>query len=225
MSEELLECVETGPSAAGAAVIWLHGLGADGWDFYPIVPELKLPHDLAVRFVFPHAPRRPVTLNAGMEMRAWYDIADLDLEGRSQDEAGIRRAAVWIESLIAREKARGVPAGRIVLAGFSQGGAMALFSGLRHAERLAGIVALSCYLLLPGALEAEAAPANRGLPVFMGHGTDDPIVPFAAGKAAEARLGELGHAVDFREYAMPHAVHPGEIADIGAFLARRLTVA
>lgn len=225
MAADLLDCVETGPEGAQAAVIWLHGLGADGWDFYPIVPELRLPRELPVRFVFPHAQRRPVTLNGGMQMRAWYDIAALDLVDRSQDEQGIREAAEQIEALIQREKERGVAAGRIVLAGFSQGGAMALFTGLRHRERLAGIAALSCYLLLPGSLAGEASPANRDLPLFMAHGSYDPIVPIAAGAAARRTLEELGHPVEWREYAMPHAVHPQEIEEIGAYLARRLTVA
>src|SRR5213592_5188441 len=158
----------------------MHGLGADGHDFEPIVAELELPATLALRFVFPHAPMRPVTINRGYVMRAWYDVVG---DG-SEDAAGIRASQARVEALIAREKARGFPAARVVLAGFSQGGAMALHTGLRHPERLAGIVALSCYLPLAATLAAEASPAGRGAAIFMAHGTEDPLIPVARARGS-----------------------------------------
>ena len=170
---EALE-IETGPSPR-AAVIWLHGLGADGHDFEPIVPELGMPAAPAVRFVFPHAPLQPVAINRGAVMRAWYDVTG---DGR-QDAEGIRASQVRVEALIARERARGIAARSIVLAGFSQGGAMALHTGLRYPERLAGILALSCYLPLPETLEREASQATRDVPIFMAHGTQDPVIPLS----------------------------------------------
>ena len=208
--------IETG-RAPGAAVVWLHGLGADGHDFEPVVPELGLPPDLAVRFVFPHAPPQPVTLNGGMVMRAWYDVYGLD-GPRREDEAGIRAAQTRVEALLAREKARGVPARRLVLAGFSQGGAIALQAGLRHPERLAGVLALSCYLPLAGALAAEAHAANRDVPLFMAHGAWDPMIPLAHARGSRDVLTDLGYAVEWREYPMPHAVCAEELTDIGAWL-------
>ncbi|RMG43415.1 MAG: carboxylesterase [Acidobacteria bacterium] len=214
--------IEIGPERAEAAVIWLHGLGADGHDFVPIVPELRLPASPAVRFIFPHADLRPVTINMGLIMRAWYDIRDLSLDDRGHDPKGIAESAARIRELIDRERARGIAPERIVLAGFSQGGAMALHTGLRYPERLAGIVGLSCYLLFPDRLAEEASQANRGLPVFLGHGTMDPMVPLAAGEQAAARLREAGYAVTFHTYPVPHAVHPQEIADVGAWLSVRL---
>ena len=220
----LLETVEieTG-SAPQAAVVWLHGLGADGHDFEPIVPELDLPSSLAVRFVFPHAPMRPVTINGGWVMRAWYDIRD-DGGVRREDAAGVRVSQQQIEALIARERGRGVAADRIVLAGFSQGGAMALHTGVRHAERLAGIMALSCSLPLGDTVATEASPANRDVPIFMAHGTEDPLVPLARGARARDLLRQLGYRVDWREYPMPHAVCPEEIRDIGTWLRTVLGV-
>jgi phospholipase/carboxylesterase len=200
---------------ATASVIWLHGLGADGHDFEPIVPELDLPRDASVRFVFPHAPMRPVTLNNGFVMRAWYDLFDLG-EERRVDEAGMRASAEEIERLITHERSNGVP--RIVLAGFSQGGALALYTGLRHAEKLAGIVALSAYLPLESRLAAEANPANARTPIFLAHGRLDPVLPFNAGERARDRLKALGYDVTWKAYQMPHAVCPEEIADISAFL-------
>jgi phospholipase/carboxylesterase len=214
--------IETGP-APDAAVIWLHGLGADGYDFEPVVPELRLPARLAVRFVFPHAPVRPVTINMGMPMRAWYDI--LQLGGGTEDDAGIRASQALVEALIEREKARGVQARRIVLAGFSQGGAIALQSGLRHAQRLGGILALSTYLPLAATLAAERVAANRDLPVFMAHGTLDPMIPIARARASRAALEALGYAVEWREYAMAHSVCGEEIADISAWLVSLLAPA
>jgi len=204
-----------------AAVIWLHGLGADGHDFEPIVPELSLPAGLAVRFVFPHAPMRPVTLNNGFVMRAWYDLYDLRDDGRV-DEQGIRAGAAQVGALIAREGERGVPPERIVLAGFSQGGALALHAALRHASRLAGIMGLSSYLPLSGALPAEASPANTATPVFLAHGRLDPVLPYAAGERARDKLKALGYDVTWQSYQMPHSVCPQELVDISVFLRRVL---
>jgi phospholipase/carboxylesterase len=205
--------IETG-AAPKTAVIWLHGLGADGHDFEPIVPELNLP---GVRFVFPHAPMRPVTINAGWVMRAWYDVREAG-GVRQEDPPGVRASQAAIEALIARERGRGVAAGRIVLAGFSQGGAMALHTGLRHPERLAGILALSCGLPLADSVPAEASAANRDVPIFMAHGVQDPLIPLARGARARDLLRSLGYSVDWREYPMPHAVCPEEIRDIRAWL-------
>jgi phospholipase/carboxylesterase len=214
--------IETG-AAPDAAVIWLHGLGADGGDFEPVVPELRLPARLQLRFVFPHAPVRPVTINMGTPMRAWYDI--LQLGGGQEDEAGIRASQAQLAGLIEREKSRGVQARRIILAGFSQGGAIALQAGLRHPERLGGILALSTYLPLAATLAAEHSPANRGLPVLMAHGTLDPMIPIARARASCTALEALGYAVEWREYAMPHSVCGEEIADIAAWLLRLLAPA
>ena len=203
-----------------AAVIWLHGLGADGADFEPIVPALELPARLAVRFVFPHAPVRAVTINMGMRMRAWYDI--FELGGGREDEAGIRASQALLEGLIAREQKRGIEARRIVLAGFSQGGAIALQTGLRHAERLAGIMALSTWLPLAAALAAERHAANRDVPVFMAHGTMDEMIVLERAERSRERLVELGYAPEWREYPMGHAVCPEEVSAIGAWLGRVL---
>jgi phospholipase/carboxylesterase len=219
---ELLDTVEF--ETAGeprASVVWMHGLGADGHDFAPIVPELGLPHALSVRFVFPHAPMRPITINNGWVMRGWYDVRDVDGE-RREDEAGVRASHEAIAALIAREHTRGVATSRIVLAGFSQGGAMALHTGLRHAERLAGIMALSCFLPLAARLEHEPRDANRDVPIFQAHGTDDAVIPLAGGRRTRDRLRALGYPVEWREYRMAHAVCDEEIRDIGAWLARVL---
>lgn len=203
-------------SSPDAAVIWLHGLGADGHDFEPVVPELRLPSRLRLRFVFPHAPVRPVTINMGMPMRAWYDI--LQMGGGKEDEAGIRASQALVQALIEQEKGRGVNPRRIVLAGFSQGGAIVLQTGLRHPERLAGILALSTYLPLAGKLAAERSAANRGLPVFMAHGTQDPMIGIARARESRAALEALGYPVQWKEYAMAHSVCGEEIADIAAWL-------
>ncbi len=212
--------VETGP-APRHAVIWMHGLGADGHDFVPIVPELRLLANLPVRFVFPHAPLRPVTINAGMIMRAWYDV--FDLEGRrGEDEEGIRRSQVLVEALIAREQARGIPPARMVLGGFSQGGAIALQTGLRHPERLAGIVALSCYVPLARSLAAEASAANRDVPIFMAHGRDDDLIPVARAHRSRDLLLELGFRVAWHGYAMAHSVCAEEIRALGGWLCGAL---
>ncbi len=219
---DLLPAVEIEPrQRASAAVIWLHGLGADGHDFEPIVPLLGLDPELAVRFVLPHAPRQPVTINAGMAMPAWYDIRALTLE-REVDEAGVRESADRITALIARENERGIPCSRIVLIGFSQGGAMALHVGLRHPERLAGILALSSYLTCDGSLATERSLANLGLPIFQAHGTGDPMVPLDYGRRTRDRLSELGYPVEWKTYPMGHEVHPDEIRDIAAAVTRLL---
>jgi phospholipase/carboxylesterase len=216
-----LEAVEIETAASpDASVIWLHGLGADGHDFEPVVPELRLPLTLRLRFVFPHAPVRPVTLNMGMHMRAWYDI--LQLGGGPEDEAGVRASQGMVEALIERERSRGVAARRIVLAGFSQGGAIALHTGLRHGQHLAGILALSTYLPLAGTLQAERSEANRDVPIFMAHGEFDDIIPIARAQQSRQALAALGYAPQWHSYPMPHSVCGEEIADIAAWLAGNL---
>ncbi|MFK7738853.1 MAG: alpha/beta hydrolase [Planctomycetota bacterium] len=221
---ELLAAVEIEPGpgkTADAAVIWLHGLGADGHDFAPIVAELGLPLEMAVRFVLPHAPSIPVTINGGMMMPAWYDIAEVDLQ-RRHDEAGVRRSADQVTALMQREHERGVPWNRIVLAGFSQGGAISLFAGIRQPERLAGVIALSTYLVVEEALTAEVTLANRDVPILQGHGSIDEMVPFVRGEAARDRLQQEGYSVDFRSYPIGHGVSPDEIRDVREFLLRVL---
>lgn len=210
--------VETGRDPTGA-VIWLHGLGADGHDFEPLVPELVRPGDRALRFVFPHAPIRPVTLNGGFAMRAWYDIVALDRRG-PEDEAGIRASQATVEALIRRENERGIRSEHIVLAGFSQGGATALFVGIRHPEKLAGMMGLSCYLLHAAHLAAERQAANQTTPVFLAHGREDPVVVPALGEEARRLLQGAGYAVEWHTYNMPHSVCPQEVADIAAWLRR-----
>ncbi len=217
----LLEHVEitTGTNPAGT-VIWMHGLGADGWDFVPIVKELGLPENLALRFIFPHAPMRPVTLNDGHVMRAWYDIAKTELQ-RMTDEKGIRESQKQIEAFIARERERGIASDKIVLAGFSQGGAIALQTGLRHAEPLAGILALSTYLALAGSLAAEAAAANKSMPIFMAHGTEDPVVPIELAETSRDTLKSHGYNVRWADYPMQHSVCMEEVSAIGEWLTER----
>lgn len=219
---ELLETVqvETGPQPA-AAVIWLHGLGADGHDFEPLVPELTWPGAPDIRYVFPHAPMRPVTINGGMAMRAWYDIVSLG-SGRDHDQQGIADSVNQAARLVRRERERGIAADRIVVAGFSQGGAIALQLALRFPEKLAGLIALSTYLLLDHRLPADAHEANLGLPVFVGHGTQDPMVPCKLGERLAERLRGMGYAVEWHSYAMPHSVCPQEVADLAAWLRARL---
>jgi phospholipase/carboxylesterase len=217
--EESADAVVLAPAApATASVIWLHGLGADGHDFVPVVPELKLPASHAVRFLFPHAPVRPVTLNMGMRMRAWYDIKTLTAEGRA-DENGVRESVASVARYIAAERAAGVAAERIVVAGFSQGGAIALHAGLRHTEPLAGILALSVYLPLQSSLAAERADANRRTPILMCHGQYDPVLPVELGVMARNWLRAQGYTVDWKEYPMQHQVCLPEIADIAAWLS------
>ena len=216
----LLPSIElTTGSNPTASVIWLHGLGADGNDFVPVVDELGLLPRLAVRFIFPHAPMQPVTINGGFVMRAWYDIAAADLSLR-EDEAGVRQSQREIEKLIAREKNRGIPASKTVLAGFSQGGAIALQTGLRHPERLAGVLALSAYLPLPSTLAAEANAANADVPIFMAHGSADPTIPLLLASLSRQRLEQQGYQVEWHQYLMPHSLCPEEIQDIGAWLKR-----
>ncbi len=219
---ELLDSIvmETAPEP-DAAVIWMHGLGADGHDFEPIVRELSLPARPGVRFVFPHAPLRPVTINQGHVMRAWYDIRAL-AGVRREDEAGVRQSARQIEALIARERQRGIVPGRLVLAGFSQGGAMALHVGLRCPDRLAGVLALSCFLPLASTLAAEAAAANRDVPIFWAHGAHDPMVPLALAEQGREQVAALGYPIEWHQYPMPHSVCAEEIADIARWLGRVL---
>ena len=204
--------VSTGDMPVGS-VIWLHGLGADGHDFEPIVPELRL--NTPLRFVFPHAPVRPVTLNGGMAMRAWYDILSLDAEGRA-DADGVRASGRILESLIEREIERGIPAEKIVIAGFSQGGAIALHAMLTTGHDLAGVMALSTYLALPADL--ELAGSRKDIPLFMAHGSFDTVLPLQWGQLSAEKLDAVGYRVDWHEYPMAHAVCPQEIDDIGQWL-------
>ena len=214
---DILEAVEVSTGADPYySVIWLHGLGADGHDFEPIVPELDLA-GLSMRFVFPHATVRPVTLNGGMPMRAWFDILDLNRDGKV-DEQGIRASAAQVEALIQRENQRGIPDERIVLAGFSQGGAIALHLGLRRPSALAGIMALSTYMPLARTLDEEASDVAKDIPMFMAHGRQDPVLPIGLGELARERLLERGQSLQWHAYDMPHAVCNEEIDDIGAWL-------
>ena len=220
MSKELLSCVEVVPTTpAKHSVIWLHGLGADGHDFEPIVPHLGL-DGVPVRFVFPHAPSIPVTINMGMVMPAWYDILSLDLE-RRHDADGVRDSARRIQDLIARENERGVPTGNIVLAGFSQGGAIALHLLLRHPEAFRGVMALSTYLVCEDTIEAERQPANQKTPIFHAHGSSDPMVPVQRGEMARDRLVELGYDLEWHTYPMMHEVCGDEIRDLSVWLRGR----
>jgi phospholipase/carboxylesterase len=212
--------IDTAPNPS-AAIIVLHGLGADGNDFVPFVDELDLAAVGAVRYVFPHAPMRPVTINAGYVMRAWYDIVGTDL-ARREDETGLRGSLAEVEALIAREAARGIAASRVVLAGFSQGCALALLTGLRHRERLAGIAGLSGYLPLAATTAAERSAANRDLPIFLAHGRHDPVVPITSAIASRDVLRALGHDVEWHEYPMQHAVCAEEVADLNRWLLQVL---
>ncbi len=217
----ILKSVEscTGSPVSGS-VIWLHGLGADGHDFEPIVPQLRLP-DVHLRYVFPHAPVRPVTINNGVTMPAWFDLTGLERRSR-QDEAGIRKAELQIHQLIRRENERGIPADSIVLAGFSQGAALALHTALRFPQRLAGIIGLSTFLPLAGTVDAEVLEANRNTPIFLAHGTLDPLVPSTLGKETRDFLRARGFTVEWRTYPMDHAICPEEIGHIREFLANVL---
>ena len=219
-SNTLLPTVEisTGDSPQ-LAIIWLHGLGADGHDFEPIVPELELP--FPARFVFPHAPVRPITVNGGMEMRGWYDILGFGMNVR-QDAAGIRASAAGVTQLIDREIERGLATSQIVLAGFSQGGAIALHTALREPRSLAGVLALSTYLPLGDTVAAERSAANARVPIFMAHGSADPLLPLALAEGSRRTLEALGYAVDWHVYPMPHSVCAEEIAAIAAWLAQRV---
>ena len=217
-----LECIEMqSTDNPGASLIVLHGLGADGNDFVPVAQELDLSAVGGARFVFPHAPMRPVTMNGGYVMRAWYDIAGTP-QARVEDESGLRASQVQIEALIAREVARGIPAQRIVLMGFSQGCAMTLLTGLRHAERLAGLVGLSGYLPLAARTAAERSAANAGVPIFLAHGRDDPMITLDRATASRDALLALGYEVEWHDYAMPHSVCMDEIVDLNRWLLRVL---
>ena len=220
MSRDAIE-IETAPNPTASMII-LHGLGADGSDFVPVAHEIDLASIEPVRWVFPHAPVRPVTINNGYVMPAWSDIFSLDAQNPREDDAGLRQSQALIEALIAKEKARGIPAGRIVLAGFSQGCAMTLMTGLRHAERLAGLVCMSGYLPLAAKAEAERHTANRATPIFLAHGTGDPIIPIARARRSRDALVAMGHAVEWHEYAMPHSVCAAEISDLNRWLLRVL---
>lgn len=204
------------------SIIWLHGLGADGEDFVPVAEEMRLP--VAMRYIFPHAPKQAVTINGGFIMRAWYDIATADIDAQ-QDEAGIRASQQEVEKLIEQEKARGVAEENIFLAGFSQGGAIALHTGLRHPARLGGILALSTYLPLADTLNQEVSMDARHTPIFFAHGRSDPVVPYALGKMSAEKLQQMGYAVDWHEYAMPHSVCMEEIQDIERWLSKQLKAA
>ena len=221
MDEKLLPAVIIEPPLpANASVIWLHGLGADGHDFEPIVPELGL-GGAPIRFIFPHAPERPVTINMGYVMRAWYDITATDLS-QGQDEAGTRESEQQLRAWIEHEKGLGIPPERIVLAGFSQGGAIVLHTGLRYPQRLGGIMALSTYLPLADTVADEKHAANAGLPIFMAHGDQDPIIPLGFAEKSRDTLSTLGHEVEWHEYPMPHSVCMEEIGAIAGWLRERL---
>ena len=221
MATELQRIILEPPTAADASVIWLHGLGADGHDFEPIVPELQLPENHGVRFIFPHAPIRPITINGGMEMRAWYDIGAKGLE-RQVDETGIRDSAAAVAELVDQEIENGIASHRIVLAGFSQGGVIALHLGLRYSHRLAGILALSTYLSLPETLDLEAVQVQRKLPIFIGHGTQDPMVPESHGSRSAQTLERAGYLVEYKTYPMQHSVSAAEIHDVSGWIKLRL---
>ncbi len=216
-----LETLEIEPEQpATASVIWMHGLGADARDFYSVPSQLGLPVDLSVRYIFPDAPKIPVTINMGMIMRAWYDVTGMDR--RDQDEKRIRQSAAWIDELVKRENERGVPTNHVVLAGFSQGGALALFAGVRYPEALAGVMCLSGYLLLDETLVKEASAANRKTSIFQAHGTDDPVVPYALGRGSCDLLKTEGFRVDWNEYPMGHSVCMEELQDVGRWLGEVL---
>ena len=216
-----METVETGADSATASVIWLHGLGADGHDFEPIVPELQLPARMNVRFVFPHAPARPVTINGGMSMRAWYDIMGIG-ERFSEDREGLDNSRELVEQLIQKEMDRGIDSKRIILAGFSQGGAMTLHTGLSYSRPLAGLLVLSAYLPLRKELKQRAHEANKQTPILMAHGTSDMVVPFEFGESSKDLL--LGHQydVDWRTYPMAHSASEQELKDIGNWFMETL---
>ena len=221
MSDKLLPAVRVGPADANYSIIWLHGLGADGHDFEPIVPDLQFQHKSKTRFIFPHAPSRPVTLNNGFVMPAWYDLVAISINA-AQDEGGIRRSAQSINDLIDNELKQGVPSEHIILAGFSQGGAIALHTGLRYEKKLAGILALSTYLPLHDKLASEASEVNKQTPIFMAHGRDDQVVPMMLAESSRQHLISLNYKVDWRTYPMAHSVIPDEINDISRWFGQVL---
>ena len=222
MNTPTLDAVEINPAAtARACIIWLHGLGADGHDFEPLIPQLGLVDTLGVRVVLPHAPQRPVTINSGMVMPAWYDIRAADFSS-GEDREGIRESQQQLQALIRREVDNGIAPERIVLAGFSQGGAIVLHTGLRYPQPLAGILALSTYLPLADTLAAEAAAANSKVPIMMAHGMQDPVVPMMLALQSRDRLQQLGYGVKWHSYPMQHALCPEEIGDVRDWLLLRL---
>jgi len=224
LNSALLDCIEVNPSGKPAAtIIWLHGLGADGHDFEAIVPELRLPDSLPVRFVFPHAPERAVTVNAGMIMRAWFDLIDLNLDANSADKEQFSESVEMLEALIENELRSGLASDRIVLAGFSQGGAIALHTGLHFPKRLAGILAMSMHLPTIRDRSAALSPANREVPIMMAHGQMDPLIPLARAIETRRELTRLGYAVSWHEYPIQHSVCAEEVADIRAWLLGVLT--
>ena len=219
--DTVIESIEVSPeSDPHLSVIWLHGLGADGHDFEPVVPYLCIPGNCSVRFVFPHAPIRPVTINGGMRMRAWYDLANSAVGEGVEDRAGMDNSMEIVRELIRRENHSGIETNRIVLAGFSQGGAIALYAGLRHPEPLAGILAISTYLPLADTTQQERHTANNSVSILYLHGTQDPVIPFASAERSRRRLLELGYRVEWRSYMIPHSVSQEEISDIGLWLTR-----
>jgi phospholipase/carboxylesterase len=219
MADQILDFIQQDTGAEPLhAVIWLHGLGADGHDFEPIVPELGLPASTPVRFIFPHAPTQPVTINGGMVMRAWYDITGMDLSA-GVDEAGINRSAAHLRRLIQATVDSGIPTERIILAGFSQGGVIALHTGLQYTEPLAGIIALSTYVAVPETIRETGSDANSAIPIFMAHGRFDPVIPYALAQRSRDFLTGLNYPVQWHEYPMEHAVHPQEIRDLGEWLS------
>jgi phospholipase/carboxylesterase len=223
MEKDLLEYVEVNPrSKPSATVIWLHGLGADGHDFEPIVPELDLPESIPIRYVFPHAPHRPVTINGGMVMRAWFDVLAVQPDHKI-DIKSFMESSSYLQKLIEKELLSGMPAKRIILAGFSQGGAIALHTGLRYEKQLAGILALSTYLPTLDQLTGQQARANSRIPIMMAHGTMDPMIPIAYGRSTYNGLSDLGYRIQWREYPMGHAVNPAEIRDISAWFLKNLS--
>ena len=226
MTDEKPIILQTGPddsSEADAAVIWLHGLGADGSDFVPIVSELRLPASLNIRFIFPHAPQRPITINQGYRMRGWYDITSLDIANRD-DEAGIVESSAHLARLCDEQIAQGIAAKRIIVAGFSQGGAIALHAGLRYTSALGGIMALSCYLPMPQRLQQEATAVNRDTPVFMAHGQHDDVVALEFGLQTRSLLQQQGYRLQWHDYAMGHSVCMEEIGDISDWLGSVLAL-
>ena len=221
MSQELLKYIEIDHPSADKCVIWLHGLGADGHDFKPIVPELNLPPEHGIRFIFPHAAKIPVTVNAGMLMPAWFDVHSMNFPDQ-EDEAGINKSAAQIRQLIRHENERGISSENIILAGFSQGGAVALHTALRYDEPLAGVMALSSYLPLVKQFMHERSAVNQNIPIMMCHGSHDPIVPFTLGDDSRYFLQQAGYTVDWHSYPMQHSVCPQEINDISHWLQKIL---
>lgn len=221
MTDTTLKYLEIGDSKADKCIIWLHGLGADGHDFEPIVPELNLPGKHGIRFIFPHAPQRPVTINAGEEMPAWFDLSSMDF-ALHEDEEGIKTSAQQIEEIIQSQNNRGINTNKIVIAGFSQGGAIALYTGLRYPEPLAGIMALSTYLPLAKTFENNLPDANQDTPIMMCHGTDDPIVPYHLGDDSRFFMEKAGLNIEWYSYPMQHSVCPDEINDISLWLQKVL---